>query len=81
VILGSLIDTDALLHAAVYAFVGVAVFIGAFAVAIYARDRAAGDGESIRDRAVAWNALMGVALVGCLGVLAVGIWAMTQKPS
>ena len=79
--LATLVDTDALWHAALYAFVGGIVFVGAFGLAILARDRAAAEGEGMRERAAAWNVAMGVALVGCLAVLAVGVWAMTQKPS
>lgn len=74
--LATLVDTDALWHAALYAIVGGMVFVGAFGVAIFARDRAA-----VRDRAIAWNAVLYVSLVACLGVLVLGVWAMTQKPS
>jgi len=76
---GSLVDTDALWHAALYAFVGSMLFVGVFGLAIFARDRAARAGAGMRDRALAWNVVLGVALIGCLGVIAVGVWAMTQK--
>jgi hypothetical protein len=76
--LGTLVDTDALWHVAVYALGGGAVFISAFAVAVYARDRAARGGVS--GGAVVWNIAMGAALAACLAVFALGIWAMTQKP-
>ena len=76
--LGTLVDTSALWHAALYAFIGAMVFVGAFGVAIFARDRA-GQVGATRERVLAWNIAMGVALAGCIGVFAVGVWAMTQK--
>jgi hypothetical protein len=70
--LGTLIDSSALWHAALYAFVGSMAFVGAFGLAIFARDRAARG-------AAAWNLVLVLALAGCVGVFAVGVWAMAQK--
>ena len=76
---GTLVDTDALWHAALYATVGSMLFVAAFGLAIFARDRAARAGQDMRERALAWHVVLGVALIGCVGVLALGVWAMTQK--
>jgi hypothetical protein len=75
--LATLIDTDALWHLAVYAFAGCLGFVGAFGLVVFARDRATPD----RASAVARSVLMIAGIAGCLVVLAVGFWAMTQKPS
>ena len=76
--IATLVDTDALWHAALYAFLGSMLFVASFGLAIFAHDRAARAG-GMRERALAWNVALGVGLIGCLGVLAVGVWAMTQK--
>ena len=77
--IASLVDTEALWHAALYAFVGSMAFVGSFGLAIFARDRAAREGPAPRERAAAWNVLLGVALIGCVAIMAVGVWAMAQK--
>jgi hypothetical protein len=79
-LVATLVDTDALWHAALYATLGAMAFVAAFGVAILARDRAARARPGTRASAVAWKVTMGVALLGCLAVLSVGVWAMTQKP-
>jgi cytosine/uracil/thiamine/allantoin permease len=79
--LATVVDTDALWHAAAYAFAGAMVFIAAFALAIYARDRAGRAAASSQGGTEIWSAVMCVGLIACLGVFALGIWAMTQKPA
>jgi hypothetical protein len=78
--IATLVDTDALWHAALYAFLGSTIFVAAFGLAVFAHDRAA-RAEGVRARVLAWNTALCVGLICCVGVLGLGVWAMTQKPS
>jgi fluoride ion exporter CrcB/FEX len=71
-----LIDVDALLHVALYGFVGGLGLVAAFSTLVVGYDRV----ESLPRRG-AWPVVVVLSGLLCLVIVAVGFWAMTQKPS
>jgi hypothetical protein len=70
-----LVDVDALVHVALYGLVGTLAVVGSFSVLVTAYDHV-----DTAERPAGWWALMGLASAVCLVIVAVGVWAMTQKP-
>jgi hypothetical protein len=80
--LATIIDTDAFWHVALYGILGAAGLVIAFSVALLGFDRAEGPdaGGSVPGAARAgWLALTVLGGAACVALLAVGVWAMTQK--
>ena len=69
-----LVDVNALVHVAAYGLGGTLALVGSFGVLVTAYDRV-----DTAERPAGWWLLLGVAATACLVVVAVGIWAMTQK--
>jgi hypothetical protein len=76
--LATLVDTDALWHVAVYSLLAALGLVTAYGTAVLALDRMDRPATAGGAR-VAWAALIGLAGLACIALLAVGIWAMTQK--
>ena len=76
--IATLIDTNALLDVLLASFGATLALVLAFGMGVLAIDRIAA--ERGRGRATApWIATLVVAAVGSAGVVAFGVWAMTQK--
>jgi hypothetical protein len=74
--IASLIDVKALWHVALYSLVAAVGLVTAYGTGLLAVDRMQ------RTRTVArvgWMLAAGVAGAVCVGLLGVGLWAMTQK--
>jgi hypothetical protein len=74
--LASLIDVEALWHVALYSLIAAVGLVTAYGTGLLAVDRMQ------RSRTIAragWMLAAGVAGAVCVGVLVVGLWAMTQK--
>ncbi|WP_445151250.1 hypothetical protein [Baekduia sp. Peel2402] len=71
-LLATIIDTNAFLHVALYGVLGALGLVLAFSVALVGLDRAE-DGEA------QWLVLTVLGGAACVALLAVGVWAMTQK--
>ena len=69
----SIIDTGAFAHVALYGVLGALGLVLAFSLALVGADRA-GRGSA------AWLTLTALGGAACVGLLAVGLWAMAQKP-
>jgi hypothetical protein len=69
--MATLVDVDALWHVALYSALASVGLVTAYGTAVLALDR----GEA----RASWRIVAGVALVACAALLAVGLWAMTQK--
>jgi hypothetical protein len=74
--LATLVDTDALWHVALYSLLAALGLTAAYGTAVLALDRLDRAGGSAR---AGWTALIGAMGAVCVGLLAVGFWAMTQK--
>jgi hypothetical protein len=75
----TVVDTDAFLHVALYgllAAVGLVVCFGGALIGFDRSRRAEGGGAA----SAAWLTLTALGGAACVGLLAVGLWAMTQKP-
>jgi hypothetical protein len=72
-LLSTIIDTDAFVHVALYGVLGALGLVLAFSFALVGIDRAE-DGKGRQ-----WLALTVLGGAACLALLAVGVWAMTQK--
>lgn len=70
-----LVDVGALAHVAVYGLVGTLALVGSFSALVTAYDHV-----DTAERPAGWWLLLGVAAAACLVIVAVGVWAMTQKP-
>lgn len=68
----SIIDADAFWHVALYGILGAVGLVLAFSVALVGVDRA-------ERGTAAWLTLTALGGAACVGLFAVGIWAMTQK--
>lgn len=80
--LATIIDTDAFVHVALYGVLGAVGLVLAFSAALLGFDRAEGPdaGGSVSGAARAgWMLLAVLGGAACLALLAVGVWAMTQK--
>lgn len=80
--LATIIDTDAFWHVALYGVLGAVGLVIAFSVALLGFERAEGPdaGGSVSGAARAgWLTLTVLGGAGCVALLAVGVWAMTQK--
>lgn len=69
----TIVDTDAFVHVALYGILGALGLVIAFSLALVGVDRAE-EGEGRR-----WLALTVLGGAACVALLAVGVWAMTQK--
>jgi hypothetical protein len=69
-----LVDVDALAHVALYSLLATVGLVGAYGTLILALDR--GDHEQRRPARLLLAVLAGGA---CVAIVAVGLWAMTQK--
>jgi hypothetical protein len=74
--LASLVDFDALWHVALYSLVAALGLVTAYGTGILALDRVQRGGTASR---AGWMLVVAVAGALCVGLLAVGLWAMTQK--
>ncbi len=74
----TLVDVEALWHVALYSLVASVGVVAAYGTLVIALDRSDRSRASAGSRG-AWLAV--VALMGCvcLGIVALGLWAMTQK--
>ena len=70
-----LVDVGALLHVAAYGLGGTLALVAAYSVVVTAYDHV-----DTAERPAGWWALLGLAGAVCLVIVAVGVWAMTQKP-
>jgi hypothetical protein len=70
--LATIIDTDAFVHVALYGVLGALGLVLAFSMALVGVDRA-------ERGSAAWLTLTALGGAACVGLFAVGIWAMTQK--
>jgi hypothetical protein len=70
--LATIIDTDAFVHVALYGVLGALGLVLAFSVALVGVDRA-------QRGTATWLTLTALGGAACVGLFAVGIWAMTQK--
>jgi hypothetical protein len=76
--IATLVDTGALLDVVLISFGATLALVIAFGSAVLAADRVSTERE--RSRAVApWVATLVVAALASAGIVAVGVWAMTQK--
>lgn len=72
-LLSTIIDTNAFVHVALYGVLGALGLVLAFSMALVGLDRAeVGKGQQ-------WLALTVLGGAACVALLAVGVWAMTQK--
>jgi hypothetical protein len=71
-LLSTIIDTDAFAYVALYGVLGALGLVLAFSVALVGLDRAE-EGEA------QWLVLTVLGGAACVALLAVGVWAMTQK--
>jgi hypothetical protein len=79
-LLGVTIDGKALLDSALVGGAGALVLTLAFSVGLLAYDRARpGEGAHQSGGSAAWWVAAGLAGVLCIGIVALGVWAMTQK--
>jgi hypothetical protein len=74
--LASLVDVDALWHVALYSVVAAVGLVTAYGTGILALDRVQRGGTASR---AGWMLVVVLAGALCLGLLVVGLWAMTQK--
>jgi hypothetical protein len=74
----SVIDVDALWHVVLYSFVAVVGLVTAYGTVVFALDRVQHRSASPGER-VGWMLALGVGVVICLGLVVVGLWAMTEK--
>jgi hypothetical protein len=80
--LATIIDTDAFVHVALYGVLAAVGLVLAFSVALVGLDRAEGPdagGSASGAARVGWLALTALGGAACVALLAVGVWAMTQK--
>ena len=75
---GTLVDVDALWHVALYSLVAAVGIVAAYGTLVLALDRSDREHTSAGAR-TAWLATVGLMGAVCLGILALGLWAMTQK--
>jgi hypothetical protein len=76
--IATLVDVDALWHVALYSVLAALGLVTAYGTAVLALDRIerpANGGEA----RVGWSAVIALAGLACVALLAVGLWAMTQK--
>ena len=76
--IATMIDVDALWHVALYSFLAGIGLVTAYATGVLALDRI-GRSEAAPGARAGWTLIVSVAALVCLGLLAVGFWAMTQK--
>jgi hypothetical protein len=76
--LATLIDVDALWHVALYSFLAAIGLVTAYATGVLALDRV-GRSEAAPGARAGWMLAVSLAALVCVGLLAVGFWAMTQK--
>jgi hypothetical protein len=69
---------DALWHVALYSLVAAVGLVTAYGTAVLALDRVERAGASPGAR-TGWMLAVAVAGLICLGLIVVGLWAMTQK--
>ena len=74
--MATLVDVDALWHVALYSALAAVGLVTCYGTAVLALNRA---GRAESGARIGWLATVGVAALACAGLLAVGIWAMTQK--
>jgi hypothetical protein len=74
--LASLVDVNALWHVALYSLVAAVGLVAAYGTGLLALDRMQRTGAAAR---AGWLLTAAVAGAVCIGLLVVGIWAMTQK--
>jgi hypothetical protein len=76
--IATLIDTDALLDVILISFGATVALVLAFGTAVVATDRVEKERRFGRP-AAPWLATLVVAGLASAGIIALGIWAMTQK--
>jgi hypothetical protein len=74
----TIVDVDALWHVAVYSVLGALGLVTAYGTAVLALDRIERPATGGGPRA-GWTVVIAVAGLACVGLLAVGLWAMAQK--
>jgi hypothetical protein len=74
--LATLVDMDALWHVALYSVLAAVGLVTAYGTAVLALDRA---GRAETGARAGWLVAVSLAGLACLGLLAVGFWAMLQK--
>ena len=74
--LATLVDVGALWHVALYCVLAAVGLVAAYGTAVLALDRA---GRAEAGARAAWLVTVSLAGLACVGLLAVGFWAMTQK--